>query len=360
MHDRTVLPLIVGSYTEQLPHVEGKAEGLLAAWFDTTTGRISSVSTLITARNPSFVALSPCGSILYAVNEVRTFQGVAGGGVEAFARDPVSGALSRLNTRPTGVDPCHLVVDPTGRFVLTANYGDGSVTVFRIEDDGRLGEPTDQVRHQGRGTDHSRQAGPHVHMIACTPWAGEVLVTDLGLDQIRVYSLDARGRLTPRPTARIDTPPGAGPRHLALSPDGIHLFVVNELDNTVLTLRRSDNRYQQSHRVSTLPANFDAHNRTSAIRVTPSGRLVLVANRGHDSIAMLRFDELAGTLRLIGTAPIPGQEPRDLVVTQDGRHVIVAAQESNLLVSYELDEEIPELRMVHSVPAPSPSSVFLG
>jgi 6-phosphogluconolactonase len=130
--------------------------------------------------------------------------------------------------------------------------------------------------------------------------------------------------------------------------------VVNELDNTVCVLRREGDRFTGTDRTSTLPAAASGQSLAAAIRVTPSGRYVLVSNRGHDSVAVLRFDPGASALTLLGHAGTPGRCPRDLVVTPDGRHVIVACQDSDLLATYRFDDGTGRLSILTSTTAPTP------
>jgi 6-phosphogluconolactonase len=355
--------LIIGTYTEQLPHVRGKADGLLTASFDPASGRIGPVTALAAARNPSYLTASASGEHVYAVHETLTFEDQPGGGLTAYARDPRTGALTALNRRATrGDSPCHVTLDRSGRFVLNANYGEnvGSVTVHGIEPDGRLGELTDHVEHAGSGPDPVRQANSHVHMIATDPVTGDILVSDLGSDTVFVYALDRDGRLAAKAGASLAAAAGAGPRHLAFHPDGRHLFVVNELDSTVCALRREDDRFAPAGRVPTRPPGAAGQNLAGAIRVTPSGRHVLVSNRGDDSLAVLRFDPGTSALSLVGTTRDVGACPRDFIVTPDGRHVIVAAQDGDQLASYRFDDESGALRLVRTAPAPTPVCLVLA
>ncbi len=347
--------LIIGTYTERLPHVEGQAEGILSCRFE--DGTIGPVRLLAPTRNPSFVVLSADGSRLYAVNETVEFEDHPGGGVTAFARDNSSGELTRLNSRPSaGVEPAHLGLDPSGRFLLVANYRSGSIAVFTLEADGSIGPMTDHVQHAGSSIDPVRQTGPHAHMILFDPVTNDVLVPDLGLDAVLVYTLSPEGKLTEHPDRRIGTAPGAGPRHLAFHPDDAHLFLVNELDNTVVTLRRAGDGFKATDTASTLPAGFHGHSQAAALRVSPSGRRVLVSNRGEDSdtIAIFRFDADRGTLELENLTPAGGREPREFVFSAGGRFVIVAVQDSDALVVMEFSEDVPELRQVSSAEVPTP------
>ncbi|HEX4249918.1 MAG TPA: lactonase family protein [Pseudonocardia sp.] len=353
--------LVIGTYTEKLPHVDGTADGLLGAGFDADTGRFGPVTLLADARNPTYAALGD--GVLYVVHETDCYHGVDGGGVSAYRVDPATGALEELTSRPSlGAATCHVAVDPSGRFVVVANYSGGSVTVFPLAADGSLAEPSDTVLHHGSGVHPDRQTGPHPHMVGVDPVTGDLLVPDLGIDTVLGYRLGARlgtdGRLTAHPVANIAAAPGSEPRHLAFHPGGEYLFVVNELANTVLTVRREGATFRSAAVTATLPATFTGHNQTAAIRVTPSGRHVLVANRGHDSLAVLRFDAPTGELTMVRTEPTLGREPRDFAVSPDGRFVVVANQDSDLLVSFALDEDGSTLHRVDTVLAATPASVL--
>ncbi|MBO0805259.1 MAG: lactonase family protein [Nocardiopsaceae bacterium] len=377
--------LIIGTYTERLPHVHGKADGIGAASFDPASGRLGEVRALAAARNPSYLAVTPSGDRLYAVCESDMFEGNRGGGLAAFERDTRTGELTRLNARSTVGDwPCHVALARGGRFVVTANYGTdgGSVTVYPVRADGGLGDLADHVRHPGSGPNAERQASSHAHMIASDPSTGDLLVADLGADTIFGYEVSGTGGLSLKRELR--TRPGAGPRHLAFHPDGRHLFVVNELDGTVSVWRRdaggSGDRggsgdpgdswdpggFAEVAAVSTIPAgaaippHAGGGNLPAAVRVSPSGRHVLVSNRGHDSIAVFRFDPPASGLRLLGVVPAEGECPRDFVLTPDGRWLIAASQDGDLLASYAFDDVAGTLRLLHRATAPTPACLALA
>lgn len=366
------MQLIIGTYTEELMGVHGQADGILTAGFDGGTGRIGPVSTLAVTRNPSYLAMTAAAGNIYAVNETLTFAGQQGGGITAYARDTGTGQLTELNSRPSlGPAPCHVALDRTERFVLAANYGTdaGSVTVYPVAPGGGLGDLTSHIQLTGGGPHPERQAGPHAHMTATDPVTGDILVADLGSDAIGGYTLHPDGRLTARPEAGLAAAPGAGPRHLAFHPDGRHLFVVNELDNTVSTLRRGPDGFVPAHVATTLPdgaggegagSGTAAGSLAGAIRVSPSGRHVLVTNRGHDSIAVLRFDPGTAALSPAGHTASAGEFPRDLIVTPDGRHAVVACQNSSLLASFAFDDGTGTLTPGHTAAVPTPVCLLLA
>lgn len=345
--------LVIGTYTEKLAHVDGHGTGILSATFDGIA--LGELRVEAEVRNPSWVTTTADGRFLYAVVEAVKFEGKLGGGVAAYARDPKTGRLTLLNTAGSaGVEPAHVELDPSERFVLVANYRSGSVSVFGRKEDGSLDKLAGRVQHEGSSVHPVRQTGPHAHQILFDPVTGDLLVPDLGLDAVRVYRLSDDGGLTERPEARITTAPGAGPRHLAFHLDGRHLFLLNELDNTLAVLRRNGDRFEQIQIVSTLPAGFDRHNQTSAVRVSASGNYVLVANRGSDSIAVLAFDPSTSSVELKLVQPSLGREPRDFIQAPDGGHIVVGNQDSDTVVVFAFDESAPSLTFISQTEVPTP------
>src|SRR5690606_4391475 len=117
----------------------------------------------------------------------------------AFRIDRKTGALTYLNTKAShGTDPCHLIVDKTGRNVLIANFASGSVCVLPIAADGSLKEASCVIQHAGSSVDPKRQAGPHAHAVEIDAGNRYAFVPELGADEVRIYELDAAaGKLTP-------------------------------------------------------------------------------------------------------------------------------------------------------------------
>ncbi len=349
----TAPQLLVGTYTERLPHVNGTAPGILGcAYHDGVTG---APALLIQARNPSWLTVTASGQHVYAIHETVDFGGAAAGGVTAYARDASTGALSEINSRSSaGLAPAHVALYGDERRVLVANYESGSIASFPVGERGGLGEMAGHCQHAGSSVDPDRQTGPHAHMVCVDPVTDRVLVPDLGLDAVLSYEVTGTGELAEWPEERIVTRPGAGPRHLAFHPDQQFLFLLNEINSTLVTLRRDGMGFVETDAKSTLPTACTDHSEAAAVRVSASGRYVFASNRGYDSIAMFRLDESAGTLSLEHVEPTRGREPRDFCQTPDGKYLLVANQDSNSIVSFAIDEEEPALRPVSATAVPSP------
>src|SRR3989442_3490872 len=256
------------------------------------SGELRRVGLVDAGANPSFLATHPNGRVLYAVNEIDH------GAVSAFTIDRATGALTRLNEQPSGGGaPCYVSVDPSGRALLVANYAGGSVALLPIQTNGALAPAASVVQHKGKGPNAERQEAPHAHCILPDPSNRFALAADLGADRVFVYHLDLEGRsLRHIEEGDAGLRPGAGPRHIAFHPTLPLVFVANELDSTVATLRFDAERGALSplDTRSTVPAGWTGTNYPADIHVASTGRTLYVSNRGHNSIAVFSVAESTG------------------------------------------------------------------
>src|SRR6267378_2971653 len=127
------------------------SKGIYAFRFNSKSGKLNPLGLVAETPRPSFVALHPNNRYLYAVAEAN------GGAVSAFSIEAKTGKLTLLNTVSSkGAGPCYVRVDRTGRNVLVANYGSGSVAVLPIEADGKLREASSFAQHAGTVADAKR------------------------------------------------------------------------------------------------------------------------------------------------------------------------------------------------------------
>jgi len=327
----------VGTYTEE----GSKSKGIYAYQFDPNTGQITSLGLDAETTNPSFLALHPNGKYLYAVNEVGNYKGPNSGGVSAFSIDRATGKLTFLNeVASRGADPCYITVDKTGKYVLVANYTGGSVAVFPVLPDGKLGDASAFVQHTGHGTDPKRQEGPHAHSIDLSPDNRFAMVDDLGLDELLVYKFDsAKGSLTPNDPPFAKLAAGAGPRHFVLRPDGKFAYVVAEMGHTVTVLSNdaATGKLQPLQAITTLPKDFTGRNDDAEIEVHPSGKFLYASNRGDDSIAIYAIDQSKGTLAQVAIVPTAGKEPRSFEIDPTGTLLFAENQKSDNIVVFRID-----------------------
>lgn len=350
----------IGTYTGP------NSKGIYAYRFDPATGGLTSLGLAAETSSPSFLAVDPTQRFLYAVNEIANYQGGNSGGVSAFSIDRATGKLKLLNEVPSrGADPCFVSLDKSGKYVLVANYTGGSVAVFPVLKDGRLGEATAFAQPHGSSVNHERQQGPHAHMIRVTPDNRFALAPDLGLDELFVYRFDAaRGSLETNEPPFVKVHPGDGPRHFAFHPNGKFVYLISEMGGTVATFSydEADGVLTQLERVSTLPKDFQGQNTAAEIAVHPSGKFLYASNRGHDSIAVFAIDPRKGRLTLIEHVSTHGKTPRNFAIDPTGSFLIAANQDSNNIVIFRIDPKTGRLTPTgKTVDLQSPACVtFVG
>ncbi|HEY5911544.1 MAG TPA: lactonase family protein [Verrucomicrobiae bacterium] len=325
----------IGTYTG------ARSQGIYAARFDATSGKLSAPELAAEAKNPTFLAVSPNGRFLYAANEIGNFAGGTSGGISAYRIEKETGKLTLLNQQPSGGSgPCHVEVDKRGNCVLAANYGSGSVAVFKVAADGRLAGPGFQVQHRGSSVNPQRQQGPHAHHITCDAANRFVLACDLGLDQVLLYRFDSRqATLNANNPPSIALAPGAGPRHLAFHPNGRWVYVINELNSTLSAFEyapRSGTLTALST-VSTLPEGFAGRNSCAEVAVHPSGKYVYGSNRGDDSIALFAIDPKTGRASFVARESTRGKTPRHFALDPAGKWLLAENQDSNDIFVFRVD-----------------------
>jgi 6-phosphogluconolactonase len=331
------LLVYVGTYTS------AKSEGIYVSRLDLSTGTLGEPALAAAVVSPSFVAVHPNRSFLYAVNEVNNFEGGSTGGVSAFRIDRTTGRLTLLNRQTSGGSgPAHLTVDPAGRNVLVANYGGGSVAVLPIGADGRLAPASSVVQHTGSSVNPQRQQGPHAHSVNVDRAGRFAYAADLGLDKVLIYRFDAaKGTIAPNdpPAAAVD--PGSGPRHFAFHPSERFAYVINEMACTVTAFacNAAAGRLEALQTISTLPEGVTAARglSTAEVLVHPNGRFLYGSNRGHDSITVFAIDQATGRLGFVQNEPTQGSTPRNFGIDPTGQYLLAANQRSDSVVVFRID-----------------------
>jgi 6-phosphogluconolactonase len=321
-------------------------KGIYFSRLDLATGKLSEPELAVETTNPGFLAIHPNHKFLYAVGELDSpADRKTSGAINAFAIDSKSGKLTFLNQQSSsGKGPAHLVVDKSGKCVLAANYGGGSVSVVPIQKDGRLGKPTASIQHTGSSVDPQRQKEPHAHSINVDPENCFAFVADLGLDKIMIYKLDPKkGTLVANEPAFVAVTPGAGPRHFAFHPNGRFAYVINEMSCTVTAFDYDAKRgaLKSLQEISTLPEGqkVEPGLSTAEVQVHPSGKFLYGSNRGHDSIAVFSIDEKTGKLTSIQNESTQGKVPRNFGIDPTGKYLLAANQDSDTVVVFRIDQK---------------------
>jgi len=352
--------LYVGTYTgfkwvhHSRPYGLGEShsKGIYVSRFRATTGEFSEPVLAAEMINPSFLTVSPDYRFLYAVSEDPLSVGPPldhSSYVSSFAIDSSSGKLRLLNTVPaSGTSTCFISMDKTGKYVMMANFGSGSVSVIRVREDGSLGELTSFFQDVGSSVDARIQFEPHPHSIVVSPDNRYAIVSDLGLDKVLVFRFDAHtGKLSPPDPPFATVYPGGGPRHFTFSPSGKFGYQLSEMSGTVdvFAWDSSKGSLSEVQRVQTVPHDFLGGNHSAEIEVHPNGKFLYESNRrtkseeerAPDTIGVYSVDPQTGRLAPVEQSLTGGVMPRFFTLDPTGAYLLAANQISNNVVLYKID-----------------------
>jgi 6-phosphogluconolactonase len=359
----------VGTYTAPNTAPGGKvpstAKGIYVFKMDGRTGGLDLIQIEEHIENPSWVAVDEGASHLYATSEVSTWKGTPNSGGLTAHSIGADGKITVIDDQPTmGAIPAHVIVDPTGKFALVANYIGANFSVFPIRADGGVSPASDVFAVTGHGPNTARQEAPHPHETLFDPAGMFVFGPDLGTDKVWSWTLSGAGKLVPNVNLAADqVASGSGPRHMSFHPSGKFVYVIDEMVSSITAFS-----YDATHgtfiwiqTVSTLPANFSASSSTAEIIVHQSGKWVYGSNRGHNSIVRFVIDQTTGMLSRPAWVSTQGEIPRGFNIDPSGRLMLVGNQNSDTVVPFRISQSSGRLHPTGDVThTPVPVSFAFG
>ncbi len=350
----------VGTYSSPQPFMRhgeqmlppGNGRGIHLFQVDRKTGALSPCGLYEQSTSPTNLVLNAAKTRLYSMNATDQFEGTESGSISAFSVDPKDGHLTLINTVSSGgAGPTFASPDPSGKFLLVANYFGGSVSVLPIRADGGLEPPCDI--HEGTGKVGPKKAASaprgsfgisgheqsHAHMIQPDPAGRFVFSADLGTDQILVWKLDAgTGKLSPNTPDSVSLPPGDGPRHFAFHPNGRWFYSLQEEGATVAMFDYDAQKGRLSARqtLSSLPPGFAGTCVASEILIGPDGRHVYAANRLHDSISCFDIGP-DGRLSFVAEEWTHGDFPRAFNFDPSGAFLYSCNQRGDTIAQFRVE-----------------------
>ncbi len=273
--------------------------------------------------DPGALCTDPTGRYLFASLRKK-------GHLASFQIDSATRSLRPIHSVSADADPAYLATDHAGKYLLSAYYAAGKVAVHEIAEDGRISET-------GRWYDTDEKA----HAILPDRTNRWILVPHTGPNAIFQFRFDAtQGVLTPNNPVKVTTPPQTGPRHIDFHPTANFVYCDNEQGSSVTAFRFDPRRGTLApfQTESTLPTDFTASNSCAHMEISPSGRHLYAANRGHDSIAAFAVDGDTGKIRRVGIFNTE-RTPRSFDIDMAGRFLVAAGQDSDNLAVYRINAD---------------------
>ena len=282
------------------------------------------------------LAVTPDRRFLYAALRSEPFS------VSSFAIDRETGRLRHLSAAPLAASMAYIVTDRTGRFLLGASYPGAQLTINPIDEDGQVQGKTTQIIPDK----------PKAHCILVDAANKYCYATSLGADIVMEWKFDpAGGTLSPNTPGEIRSKPGAGPRHMALHPNGRFLYLITETTDTIGTyaIDPASGTLSELQFVDALPAGFTEQPAAADLHVTPNGRFLYGSERRTSTLAGYRIDPDTGTLSPIGHFPTE-KTPRGFAIDPRSRFLLSVGLDSNAMTVYRIDPQSGALTGLEQYP----------
>lgn len=332
--------LYVGTFTSN------GSDGLYSYSFNTTTGEITHKMLEAKLADPSFLIISENKKYLYTVEKTDEFKD-SKGAVTAFKIE--NDGLTEINTVGTGGGyPCHVGISAKGDFLAASCYGDGSLSVYKVANDGSLKENPQYIDHKVLDTVKTS----HAHASLFT--SDGLFTADLGLDAVKRYSYDGE-RFVAGKQASLNLTNGAGPRHFKFSSNGKFLYVINELNSTITVFQKQNNgNFIAIETQSTVAENYTEKSYCADIHFSKDGKFLYGSNRGENTIVFFKVNPETGKLTLAGRESVQGDWPRNFAIDPTDNYVLVANERSNNISVFKRNTENGSLEFLHETELPSP------
>ena len=340
-------------------YVANNASNTVSQYLVGATGALSYLSTgIATGNGPTFVGIDPSGRYAYAPNAVdNTISQYAVGSngilspmslpavparaqpfamvltrdgpavatpTIAYAPDASSGQIFQFTIGPggglaengstlAGTNPESLAVDPSGRYVYVANFGDGTLSQFSVTASGALLPMTPPTV----------PAGSQPGAITVDPWGRSAYAANQLGDSISQYLVGIDGALAPMETATVPT--GTSPVAFTIAPSGRFAYAANFGQKGATPGSVSQYTVQMDGSLIPLapPTEATGHG-ASDVAVDPSGRYAYVTNQYDDAVSQYTIGP-TGALTPMATGTVAsGKGPQAVVVDPSGRYAYVA------------------------------------
>jgi len=295
--------------------------------------------------------------------------------------------ISLLDTKTIeGGCPCHIHYFKTTEgqsLTASACYETGNLVIHNVDNihhennntisNSNIHEPLN-IYHKGSSQHPSRQTHAHAHCTCFDTVSNKLLVCDLGLDQVKVYSVQKNTSIDNKTENNIEfevveeqvilLPAGSGPRHICFDENYAYGFIINELTGSITIIKHSaekkeyeikgtyDTKGQLSDSLKesvNTSTSIDTDLGAAAIRVSADGRFVYTSMRSDNTIRLFEFDRISESLNYIASYPTGGRTPRDFTIDPTGKWLLVAHQDSDTIAIFNVNSYNGTLSLFNTV-----------
>lgn len=301
--------------------------------FAAGNGPLAHVQTIELSGKGLPLAPSPDGRHLYA-SVIGERDGAEEDRIDAFEIDRMTGALVPLSSTVIVARMAHIRVDRTGGFLLGASFPSSLIAVYPIGDRGHVAaEPSFVMPTPSKA-----------HQILTDPSNRFAFVPNLGADLVMQLVFDDNtGAFHENAPPALQFQPGAGCRHVAYHPNRRYVYLLNELDGSLIVLRfdPATGKLSEIARDTILRPDLDGSPWGAQVHVSPDGRRLFASERRGASLAVWDIVGASGQIsnrRIVET----GANPRCFDISPDGRHLVLGAMGEDRIDVYDITGEVPE------------------
>lgn len=322
--------VFVGSYNS-----DKEKDGIYVFQLDTVTGNLNKITTVKNILNPSYLTVAPNGKYIFACTDTRTKNA---GSVSGFEFKPKKKSLKFINSQKSGGEnPVYLSVHKNGKWLVNANYNQGSVSVYPITAGGKIESIAQSFSYLEGSINKERQERSHVHSAVFSPNYDFVFLPDLGADKIRSYRFDATKKkpLSENQFPFMQATLGSGPRHFTFHPNGKFAYCIEEITGTISVYNYGNGKLNSIQRINAHSDEFKEGFSGADIHISPDGRFLYASNRGEENNIAIFSIESNGILKIAGYQSTLGKTPRIFAIDSSGKFLIVANQTSGNVVVFK-------------------------
>jgi 6-phosphogluconolactonase (cycloisomerase 2 family) len=378
---------VVGNWNFQ----KTSGKGLSSYTYDPETAKMEHICTVRDDVSVGNQFVDNDNGIIYITYEERNLRGYLGGGgyVLAFKIDKETGELTEISdTLSLAPLPSYIWVDKSKKYALVSNHvtsnvttkvvknpdgtyspktetDDAALVLYRLNDDGSIGEACDVYYIPSADKilsdpNNPRYAGgiPHMHSVVGDPTSELFVVCDKGVDKVYTFGIDREnGKIIYKSQFKANE--RSAPRYSVFHPTLPIVYENNENVTYIHTFKYDVESGELELLATTdLLQEHGGKGMPSDIAISQDGKFLYACTRGANILSVFSLDE-NGIPTLIQTSPCGGEGPRGMKISPDGKFVFIANLESGSVAIFKINDDGTVSDTGRRTEAPCPGNISI-